>query len=254
MLRPEHRSRIGAAAVGVLGHVTGKGLPNAVAVTPYVVGDELVVTSTLALIQKAAAIRHDRRVTLSAGGIAVSGTATVEVDRTARYFDTFIRAQELQKFPPARSLLALPFHRSLLPWYVGRVVVRIRPEVVSEQACGDEATVTSIDATGRLSTSNVPRPAELNADQMVLHVADGPALVLVHEEDADMKDLRQMAVRGTVLDGVLTRTSSRGSLAPTSKSAIDELRELRHLARAARQHRAVLATWPQYEPEGEVSR
>jgi len=256
MLDADQLSRIDGAAVGVLGHVKANGEPNAVAITPYVVNGELVVTSTLALVQKAAAIRRDPRVTLTAGGVSVVGTATVDVDRTAHYFDTFVRAQELRKYPPARSLLALPFHRRLLPWYVGRVVIRIQPEAASESGCGDGATVTGVDTGGRLRTWNVPRPGDPTADHLSLptSVSDGEALLLVHEEDADMKDLRQMAVRGVVRDGVFARTSTRGSLARTSTSAVAELRGLRRLARAAKANRALLANWPQYEPDKETSR
>lgn len=251
MLTAEQLSRIDRADVGVLGLTTAGGLPNAVAVTPYAVDGGLVVTSTLALVQKAAALRDDPRVTLSAGGLSVAGTATVEVDRTSQYFDSFIRAQELRKYPPARSLLGLPFHRSLLPWYVGRVIIRVRTDRVDEQACGDEATVTVVDGAGGLRTWNVPRPADLGGDHVHLPdgVLDGPALLLVHEEDPDMRDLRQTALRGTVAGGVLSVSSRRGSLAPTSRSAMDELRSLRRLARAARGHREVLATWPQYRPQ-----
>ena len=243
--------RIDAAAVGVLGHVSDKGLPNAVAVTPYVVDGELVVTSTLALTQKAALLRRDPRVTLSAGGVSVSGTATVEVDRTGRYFDSFIRTQELRKYPPARSLLGLPFHRVLVPWYVGRAIIRIRPALVSDEAVGDDCTVTVLDAAGSLRTWNVPRPTDLVRDRISLPdpVGTGSALLLVHEEDADMRDLRQMAVRGTVQDGVLAASSRRGSLTPTPTSVVDEIRSLRRLARAAKQHRDALATWPQYQPD-----
>ena len=256
MLRPDQLPRIDRAAVGVLGHAKANGEPNAVAVTPYVVNGELVVTSTLALVQKAAATRRDPRVTLTAGGVSVVGTATVEVDRTAYYFDTFIRAQELRKYPPARSLLTIPFHRRLLPWYVGRVVIRIQPEAASESECGDGATVTVVDTGGQLRTWSVPRPGDLTAEHVSLpsSVADGAALLLVHEEDADMKDLRQMAVRGVVRDGVLARASTRGSLARTSKSAIAELQGLRQLARAAKANRASLATWPQYQPDKETPR
>jgi hypothetical protein len=249
-------ARIDAAAVGVLGHMTASGLPNAVAVTPYVVDGALVVTSTLALIDKAKALLVEPRVSLSAGGVSVSGSATVEVDPTPRYFDRYIRGQELVKYPPARSLLSVPFHRTLLPWYVGRVIIRIHPETVTEEPCGDGTTVTAIDATGQLRTLNVPRPTDLNADriEIAVPVPDGPALVLVHEEDAAMRDLRQLRRRGTVHDGVLHVSARRGSLAPSSKSATDELRSLRALARAARTNRARLATWPHYEPPKEPTR
>jgi len=250
MLSHTQLARIDAAPSGVLGHITSEGRPNAVGITPYVVDGALVVTSTLALIRKAAALRSDPRVTVSAGGVSVCGVATVEVDRTPRYYDSFIRAQELRKFPPARTLLAVPFHRSLMPWFVGRVVIRIEPEAVTDEPCGDSATVTGVDTAGRLRTWNIPRTVDLTANQITLPrpVPDGAALLLVHEEDPAMRDLRQMAVAGTVHDGVLAVSLRRGSLAPNGTSTIGELRGLRRLARKARRNRPVLATWPQYDP------
>jgi hypothetical protein len=250
MLTEQELTRIGRAAVGVLGHTTAKGLPNAVTITPYVVDGRLVVTSTLALIQKAAALLADPRVTLSAGGVVVEGVATVEVDPTPQYFDRFIRALELRKFPPARPLLALPFHRTLLSWYVGRVIIQIQPQEVLDQQLGDAVTVTGLDVAGRLWTRNIPSPSSLSDGRVDLSaaVADGPALLLLHEEDVAMRDLRQMAVRGVIGAGVLEVTARRGSLDPSSKSSTDELRSLRHLARAAKRNRALLATWPRYTP------
>ncbi len=253
VLTEQQVTRIGGAAVGVLGHTTAKGLPNAVTITPYVVDGKLVVTSTLALIQKAAALLADPRVTLSAGGVVVEGVATVKVDLTPQYFDRFIRAQELRKFPPARSLLALPFHRTLLPWYVGRVIIQIQPQEVLDQQLGDAVTLTGLDVAGRLWTRNIPSPSSLSDGRvdMPAAVADGPALLLLHEEDVAMRDLRQVAVRGVICAGVLEVTARRGSLDPSSKSSTDELRSLRHLARAAKRNRALLTTWPRYTPNEE---
>lgn len=250
MLSEQQLAQIDGAAVGVLGHVTGSGLPNALAVTPYVVDGTLVVTSTLALIDKAAAIRRDPRVALSAGGVSVSGTASVEVDPTSRWFDRFIRSQEIVKYPPSRSLLALPLHRRVLPWYVGRVIMRISVDAVTDQPCGDGTTVTHLDAAGRLSTANLPQPDDLAAERVDLAAAvpDGPALLLVHVEDAAMRDLRQLGLRGDVQRGVLHVTARRGTLTPSSTGAVDHVRQLRSLARRARANREQLTAWPTYDP------
>ena len=56
VITDEHLRAIDGAAIGVLGHVTRLGRPNALAVTPYVVDGRLLVTSTLALIDKAVEI------------------------------------------------------------------------------------------------------------------------------------------------------------------------------------------------------
>ena len=56
-------ARFDAAAVGVLGDVSRSGVPSVVVVTSYVVEGTLVVTSTLALIDKASALLADTPVT-----------------------------------------------------------------------------------------------------------------------------------------------------------------------------------------------
>jgi hypothetical protein len=250
MIEP-HLGRIGAAVVGVLGHVTPSGRPNAVAVTPYVVDGELIVTSTLALVDKAAAMRLDPRVTLTAGGVTVSGTATIAVDPTPAWFDRHLRSQELAKYPPSRSLLAIPYHRHLLGWYVGRVVIRIDPASVTEQTAADRATVTVVDGDDRLRTWSVPPPpgaadAEVGDRlELAADVDDGPALLLVHEESADQRDLRQLGLRGTVQGGVLHVASRRGTLVPTRSGTLQQLAQLRTLGRRARANRELLASWPQ---------
>jgi hypothetical protein len=246
MIDAAYVERVDRAQLGVLGHVTPSGRPNALAVTPYVIGGRVAITSTLALVDKAAALRADPRVTLTAGGLEIVGTAAVQVDPTPEFFDRYLRQQELAKYPPARSLLSLPFHRRSLGWYVGRVVMWIDAESVTEQAVGDRATVTRVDRDGRLRTRSVPVPADPTADELPLPpgVGDGPALLLVHDEDPDMRDLRQFAARGVVRNGVLRVTNRRGTLAPTRTGTVDQLRSLRFLAGRARANRSRLADWP----------
>ncbi|MFN8024567.1 MAG: hypothetical protein U0Q03_23770 [Acidimicrobiales bacterium] len=245
MLSLEQLERVDRAAIGVLGHLTGSSRPNALAVTPYVVDGRLLVTSTLALVDKAEALRRDPRVTLTAGGIAVSGTASVEVDTTPAFFDRYVRRRELAKYPPARSLLSIPGHRRLLPWYVGRVAMWIEPEVVVEQHIDDDTTITVVDAAGRLGTTSIARPHDLDADRLdAAGAPDGRAVLLVHAEDPAMRQLRQLRRHGQVVDGVLHVERRTGSLAPRATGTLDELRSLRTLAAAARANRARLATWP----------
>ncbi len=238
------------ASVGVLAYVTANGRPNALAVTPYVVDGRLVVTSTLALIDKAASIRVDPRVTLTAGGLTITGTATVQVDPTPAFFDQHIRHQELVKYPPTRSLLAVPFHRKILRWYVGRVVIWIEPDSMEEQQMSDRVTITVLDEHDRLQTWCVPAPGDVMADRLALldHVTDGAAVALVHEEDPDMRDLRQLAIRGVVTGGTLHVSKRRGTLAPTRTGTFGELKRLRVLACQARANRDRLAGWPLIDP------
>ncbi len=44
---------------------------------------------------------------------------------------------------------------------------------------------------------------------------DGAATVLLHAEDADLRDLRQVHLRGRVAGGIFTVESRRGSLRPS---------------------------------------
>ncbi len=230
------------APVGVLAYAGADGGPRACAVTPYVVGGLPTVTSTLALIAKMRAIRDRPTVALLASGVHVAGDAAVAV-RDAAWFDRELRAAELAKYPPARSLLAVPFHRRLFRWYVGRVVASIAEPVCTAVAGDDRATVIWIaDGSPRirplaiddLDAPTIPVPEE---------VADGPAVVLVHEEHRAMRDLRQVWLTGAVQSGVLQVEHSHGSVQPTRASPLGELRRLRSLSRSARRNQALLRSW-----------
>jgi len=104
---------IAAAPIGVFAYVRKDGTPNAIPVTPFVTGGKIVVTSTLAYVAKAAAVRRDPRVALLAGDVRISTTARVLVDQTPSWFNTHIRDDEIKKFPPTKQLLQLPFNECL---------------------------------------------------------------------------------------------------------------------------------------------
>lgn len=243
---------IDRAAIGVFAYVTRAGTPNACAVTPYVVDGAVVVTSTPALVAKAAAVRRDPRVALLAGGTEVRGAGAVAVDLTPGWFDEHLRDQERRKYPPARSLLTVPGHRHLFAWYVGRAVVRLTEPTVRGRPGDDGVTVTVLDDAGTLSIRPLEgevRTAARRAgpgDELV--VGDGPpdgsAVLLVHEEDPTMVDLRQLVLDGVVRDGVLTVAHRRGSLEPGPTGLVSQLRSTRSLARRARANRERLADWP----------
>jgi hypothetical protein len=240
-----------AAAVGVLAYVQKSGRPHAVAITPYVVDGCVVVTSTLAYIDKAVALRRDPRMVITAGGWSMEGSATVGVDTTPAWFDRHLREQELRKYPPARSITGIPGHRRLFGWYVGRMVMALGPALLDHRQIGDTATVTVLDRDGRLQTICVPRPASIEGDAMEGNeivvgpeLPDGDAVLLVHEEDETMADLRQLWLRGTLQHGRLTVERHRGSLTPTASGVRSQLATARRLARAARANRAELSTWP----------
>ena len=232
-----------AAPIAVLAWVAADGTPRSCAVTPYVDAGDLVVTSTLAFPAKAAAMRRDPRVAMLVGGHLVTGRAEVAVADVA-WFDRHVRAQEAAKFPPSRSLFAIPGHRRLFPWYVQRIVVRIGDASATTAPGDDTVTLMSITDAGPAVTP-VPRPADLDADTIDLPgVADGPVDLLVHEEHADYADLRQRNVRGIVRDGVLEVATTTGSLEAGPTGTLAQLRELRRLGALAKASRPRWADWP----------
>lgn len=235
------------APVGVIAYVTRAGRPNACAVTPYVVGDRAVVTSTLAYLAKARAVRSDPRVALLAGGIAVEGRGAVGIDRTSSWFDRNLRAEELRKYPPAREILGIPGHRRLFAWYVGRAVIALDPGNVAERPGSDHVTVAVLDTDGHLHlrpvTATAPPPADAPEIDIPGDVADGPAVVLVHEESDDLGELHQLAFHGHLRHGVLrVDRSVRSDLG--GGGTLAQLRSARHLAARARAEAASTEGWP----------
>jgi hypothetical protein len=232
-----------AAPVGVLGFIGKDGRPRACPVTPYVYAGQAVVSSTLAFTAKVAAIRRDPRVALLAGGCLVCGRATVDVDLTSKTFDEQVRRQELRKYPPCRQLLAIPGHRRLLWWYVGRASITIPLGDCTAAPGSDRITVTLLD--GELPRSVPLDPAtDVTGDQVPVPIShEGAACLLVHDEEPDMADLRQLTLHGVVRDGTFRVERRTGSLDRSHPSGLDQLRMLRALGRAARRNRPVFARW-----------
>jgi hypothetical protein len=231
------------AAVGVLAFIGADGRPRACPVTPYVDAGEAVVSSTLAFTAKVAAVRNDPRVALLAGGCLIRARATVGIDLTSKTFDEHVRAQELRKYPPARRLLAIPGHRRLLWWYVGRASIRI-PLAGSATAGGTDRVTLTVVVDGLPSILALDPSADACAGELPVPAGvEGPACVLFHEEDDQMADLRQLTLHGTISDGVFHVERRVGSLAPGRPSALGELKTLRSLARQARRKRPVFERW-----------
>jgi hypothetical protein len=233
------------AAIGVFAFTGKDGRPRACAVTPYLRAGQACVTSTLAFTAKVSAVHRDPGVALLAGGCLVRGHATLDIDVTSKTFDEHIRGQELRKYPPARKLLAIPGHRRLLWWYVGRASMTM-PLDGSTQAPGpDRITISFLNGGLPRIVPLAPATdvsADLSADEIPVPVDhSGPACLLVHDEDPDLADLRQLTLHGTMQDGCFRVERRAGSLDPTHPGALDQLRELRALARAARKSRPVLA-------------
>jgi len=236
---------VAAAPIGVFAYVRRDGTPNAVPVTPFVVDGRIVVTSTLAYVAKAAAVRRDSRVALLAGGVHVSSTATVLVDQTPSWFNAHIREDEIRKFPPTKTFLDIPFNQCLFGWYSGRVIIEFDPAPLDPVTGDDRVSVTTVDASGGLRITPVPADIDLDSPDIPLDgPPEGPAVVLVHDESDDMRDLRQLALVGTIRNGRLAVSSRRGSLTPSPTTARAQLATVRSMARLARGHRSLIADWP----------
>jgi hypothetical protein len=234
-----------AAMVGVFAFAGLDGQPRACAVTPYLDAGQALVTSTLAFTAKVAAVRRDPRVALLASGCLVRGRAALTIDLTRKTFNERVRRQELRKYPPARRLLAIPGHRRLLWWYVGRASIAIPLGDCTSTPGSDRITVTVLDA-GLPRIVPLDPAADVSGNEIpVPAVGDGAACLLVHDEDPGMADLRQLTLHGTVRDGTFRVQRRTRSLDPAHPGTLDQLRSLRALGRAARQNRPVLARWAQ---------
>jgi hypothetical protein len=243
-----------SATIGVFAFAGADGRPRACPVTPYVQAGAAVISSTLAFTAKVAAVRADPRVALLAGGCLVRAHATVDIDLTSRTFDEEVRAQELRKYPPARRLLAIPGHRRLLWWYVGRASIRIPLADCATAGGADRVTLTVI-SDGLPNIRTLDPSADALADELPVPAdIEGPACVLFHEEDDQMADLRQLALHGTASDGMFRVERRAGSLAFGRPSALGQLKTLRLLARQARSKRPAFERWTVSSADGAATR
>jgi hypothetical protein len=247
-------SAVDAARVGVFAFVNRAGEPVSCAVTPFVDGDDAVVTSTLALLAKVKAVRADPRVALLAGNVEVRGPAAVEIDVAGREFDRVFRRQELAKYPPSRTLFRVPGHRRWLWWYAGRAIIRIGGPAPEPVDGDDRVTLTALDRHGTLRIVPIDlAPGDLgdNANRLAIPTGlesalpDGPACILVHEEDTRMADLRQLRLDGRLESGTFSVARRSGSLTPATTGQLGQLRQLRRLARAANANRPLIEQWEQ---------
>lgn len=231
-----------SASVGVLAWRSGD-RPAACAVTPLLAADgRPVVASTLALIAKMRCIQADPRVALLAGGVFLRAEAELELDRTGAVFDGDLLRQEAAKFPPTQQLLAIPGHRGWLRWYFGRVIATLNPAAVIEDAGPDRAVLVTLRdgwpwVTALPDHENLlrGRPGDRLdlAGAGIDHGADGPAVILAHDESPAMTALAQLRISGDMRAGILHVRLRTGSLELPEPGTLAQLRDLRRLARKA---------------------
>lgn len=239
-----------AARVAILAFRDRHGKPMAWPVTPYVDGDQLVVTSTLAYLRKAEHLRADGRVALLVGGHHVVADARVIADPSGDRFVQRLVDQERSKFPPLAQIERVPGRRRIFGWYYGRAHILFPPGDATSRPGDDGIVAISLDALGYPAIVPVPiATADLYAGHLDLSAAghvvpDGDAVVLAHAEDDTMENLRRLHIRGQLHDGTLTVTKRFGSLAPARRrSACAQLAEQLTLARRGRDGRRRMEAW-----------
>jgi hypothetical protein len=246
---PGRLAAVDRTAVGVLAFTGSAQRPVACAVTPFVDGDDAVVTSVLALLRKVGSIRRNPSVALLAGEVQLRGNARVQLDEAGVVFRARLQAQELRKYPPSRMLLRLPFHRRLFWWYAGRAIIRVNSGITVTPG-SDRVTVTYFSGDGLPLIVPLQRVPPLDGPTVDLRgvsadgsFPDGPACLLVHEEYRRCADLRQLRLSGDISDNQFVVSRRVGSLRPAQASLRKRLSELRAMAAMATANRALIAAW-----------
>ncbi len=204
MISPASLRAISDARAGVLAYHGSRGQLVPVAVTPYVLGEGVYVTATLAYARKAVLVRQSPKVTMLAAGVRMTADADVYADVKGDFFVKHLLAQEMRKYPPARTLRRISFHRRLFGWFFGRAIIKLAPVAVEPGAGDDTWTIVTEGEDGYPAIRSVPEADPEGGDVTIppeLASATGPAVVFHHEESEDMAKLDSTAVRGEITGG-----------------------------------------------------
>ncbi|NIM62609.1 MAG: hypothetical protein GTO30_13495, partial [Acidobacteria bacterium] len=208
MIAAESLRDIYDSPAGVLAYYGSRGQLVPVAVTPYVLGDEIYITATLAYAEKAVLVRRSPKVALLAGRVNLRADAEVYADVKGEFFVKHLLEQEMRKYPPARTLRRIPFHRRLFGWFFGRAIIKLQPVDVESDAGDDAWTLVTEGADGYPSIHSIPDADPLSGDVAVPAGPgryDGPAVVFWHSESDDMSKLQSKTFRGEIKDGSFVR-------------------------------------------------
>ena len=245
MIGPEGLRAIYDAPAGVLAYHGSHGQLVPVAVTPYVLGDEVYVTTTLAYSRKAGLIRRSPKIALLTGGVYLRADAAVSADVTGEFFVKHLLEQEMRKYPPARTLRRIPFHRRLFGWFFGRAIIKLEPIAVEENAGGDAWTLVTEGENGYPSIRPIAKADPEGGEVTIppeLADAPGSAVVFFHSESEDMSELTSKSFRGEIKDGSFT---AKARPARSRAGGAGGMRGRRANARRARQ---AMKDWPVLEP------
>ena len=216
-----------------------------VAVTPYVLGEDVYITATLAYSRKAGLIRQSPKIALLTGGVYMRADADVYADVKGDFFVKHLLEQEMRKYPPARMLRRIPFHRRLFGWFFGRAIMKLEPIAVETDAGEDAWTLVTEGEDGYPSIRAIAEADPEGGDVRIppeLAGAAGPAVVFFHSESEDMSELKSEAFRGEIRDGSFTAKAR-----PARSEAGDAGGERGRRANARRARQA-MKDWPVLEP------
>ncbi len=204
MIGPESLRAVCGAPAGVLAYHGSRGQLVPVAVTPYVLDGVVHITATLAYSRKAGLIRQSPKVALLAGGVYLRADVAVYADVKGEFFIKHLLEQEMRKYPPARTLRRIPFHRQLFGWFFGRAIMKLEPIAVAADAGDDAWTLVTEGENGYPSIRPIAEADPEGGDVRIppeVAGAPGPAVVFFHNESEDMSELTSKAFRGEIRDG-----------------------------------------------------
>ncbi len=216
-----------------------------VAVTPYVLDGVVHITATLAYARKAGLIRRSPKVALLAVGVYLLADAAVYADVKGEFFVKHLLEQEMRKYPPARTLRRIPFHRRLFGWFFGRAIIKLEPIAVAADAGDDGWTLVTEGENGYPSIHPIPEADPEGGDVTIppeVAGAPGSAVVFFHNESEDMSELTSKAFRGEIKDGSFAaKARPAGSQAGGGGG-------MRQRGANARRAREAMKDWPVLKP------
>ncbi len=245
MIGPDGLRVIYDAPAGVLAYHGSRGQLVPVAVTPYVLDDDVYITATLAYSRKAGLIRQSPKIALLAGGVYLRANASVYADVKGKFFIRHLLEQEMRKYPPARTLRRIPFHRWLFGWFFGRAIMKLESVAVEADAGDDAWTLVTEGENGYPSIHPIADADPTSGDVTIppeLAGAPGPAVVFFHNESEDMTELTSEAFRGEIRDSEFV---AKARPAGPAAGGAGGKRGRRTNARRARQ---AMKDWPVLEP------
>jgi hypothetical protein len=244
MIGPDGLRAIYDAPAGVLAYHGSRGQLVPVAVTPYVLGDYVYITATLAYSQKAQLIRQSPKIALLTAGVYMRADADVYADVKGDFFVKHLLEQEMRKYPPARMLRRIPFHRRLFGWFFGRAIMKLEPIAVDTDAGPDAWTLVTEGENGYPAIRAIADADPENGDVAIpadLAGAAGP-VVFSHSESEDMSDLKSTAFRGEIKDGVFV------AKARPAGSQVGGAGGQRSRSANAKRAREAMKDWPVLKP------